>query len=87
MRVSNCLDPDQDRHFVGPDLSPNCLQTLGYQQIIKVAASKKRVYNTFPGVGRNDTKRQFDQEILGHFPNNFFVKYEFLELILTLHAG
>ena len=24
---SNCLDPDQDRHFVGPDLSPNCLQT------------------------------------------------------------
>ena len=26
--VSNSLDPDQDRHFVGPDLGPNCLQRL-----------------------------------------------------------
>ena len=26
-RVSNSLDPDQARHFVGPDLGPNCLQT------------------------------------------------------------
>ena len=23
--VSNSLDPDQDRHSVGPDLGPNCL--------------------------------------------------------------
>ena len=28
IRVSNSLDPDQARHFVGPDLGPNCLQTL-----------------------------------------------------------
>ena len=26
--MSNNLDPDQDRHFVGPDLDPNCLQRL-----------------------------------------------------------
>ena len=26
--VSNSLDPDQDRHYVGPDLGPNCLQWL-----------------------------------------------------------
>ena len=26
IRVSNGLDPDQDRHSVGPDLGPNCLQ-------------------------------------------------------------
>ena len=26
IRVSNSLDPDQARHFVGPDLSPNCMQ-------------------------------------------------------------
>ena len=26
--VSNSLDPDQARHFVGPDLSPNSLQRL-----------------------------------------------------------
>ena len=25
IRVSNGLDPDQDRHSVGPDLRPNCL--------------------------------------------------------------
>ena len=28
IKVSNCLDPDQDRHSVGPDLGPNCLQRL-----------------------------------------------------------
>ena len=28
IRVSNGLDPDQDRHSVGPDLGPNCLQRL-----------------------------------------------------------
>ena len=28
IRVSNGLDPDQDRHSVGPDLGPNFLQSL-----------------------------------------------------------
>ena len=28
IRVSYSLEPDQDRHFVGPDLGPNCLQRL-----------------------------------------------------------
>ena len=28
IRVLNSLDPDQARHFVGPDLGPNCLQKL-----------------------------------------------------------
>ena len=28
IRVSNSLDPDQARHFVGPDLGPNCFQRL-----------------------------------------------------------
>ena len=26
--VSNGLDPNQDGHFVGPDLGPRCLQRL-----------------------------------------------------------
>ena len=26
--MSNCLDPDQARYFVGADLGPNCLQRL-----------------------------------------------------------
>ena len=38
IRVSNSLDPDQARRFVGPALGPNCLQTLpaddtGWQRI------------------------------------------------------
>ena len=28
IQVSNSLDRDQARHFVGPDLGPNCLQRL-----------------------------------------------------------
>ena len=28
IRVSNSLDPDQDRPFVGPDLETSCLQRL-----------------------------------------------------------
>ena len=54
IKVSNGLDPDQDRHFVRPDLRPNCLQRLfaklftkvirqtvckGYPQTTKVAAN------------------------------------------------
>ena len=35
----NCLDPDQDRCSVGPDLGPNFFK--GYQQMTKVAASKQ----------------------------------------------
>ena len=26
--MSNSLDPDKARRFVGPDLDPNCLQSL-----------------------------------------------------------
>ena len=28
IRESNSFDPDQDRHYVKPDLGPNCLQRL-----------------------------------------------------------
>ena len=33
IRLSNSLDPDQARHFVGPDLGPNCLQKLSADDI------------------------------------------------------
>ena len=39
--MSNSLDPDQVRPFVGPDLGPNCLQKLSADK--KVAASRQRV--------------------------------------------
>ena len=38
--MSNDLDPDQDRHSVGPDLGTNCLQILKLSADDKVAASK-----------------------------------------------
>ena len=41
LQVSNNLNPDQDRHFVGPDLASNCLQRLSADE--KVAVSKQRV--------------------------------------------
>ena len=28
IRVSNCLDPDHDRHSVSPDIGPNCFKRL-----------------------------------------------------------
>ena len=28
IRATNSLDPDQDQHYVGIDLGPNCLQRL-----------------------------------------------------------
>ena len=38
--LSNSLDPDQARHFVGPDLGLNCLH-LVYQQMTKVTTYGK----------------------------------------------
>ena len=43
--VSNGLGPDQDRRSVDPDLCPPVCK--GYQQLTKVAASKKRVNLTY----------------------------------------
>ena len=43
LRVSNCLDPDQDRHSVGPDLGPNCLQRLTADEK-KLPLARKRLF-------------------------------------------
>ena len=45
IRVSNSLDPNLDRHSVGPDLGPNCLQRLsvGY----KICSCSHRVKHDF----------------------------------------
>ena len=39
--MSKGLDLDQDGHFVGPDLGPNCLQRFSADD--KAAPSKERV--------------------------------------------
>ena len=45
IRVSNSLDPDQARHYVGPGLVPDCLQRL-YQQT--TVNSQMRMVNSAP---------------------------------------
>ena len=39
--MSNRLEPDQDRHLVGPDLGPNCLQKLSAVKKTSPPASKE----------------------------------------------
>ena len=43
IKVSNSLDPDQVRLFVGPDLGPNCSQRLSADNKINVSPSGQRV--------------------------------------------
>ena len=45
-RVSNSLDPDQARLFVGPDLGPNCLQRLS-ADIAGKELNTKQLVDTF----------------------------------------
>ena len=44
IRVSNSLDPDQDQHFVDPDLCPNCLQRLSADNKSPLARKKLNMY-------------------------------------------
>ena len=46
IRVSNSLDPDQAKHFVGPDLGPNYLQRLS-GDIVGKELNTKRLVDTF----------------------------------------
>ena len=47
--MSNGLDQDQDRRYVGPDLGPNCLQRLSAddtcRQRVKHLLGEKRLMN------------------------------------------
>ena len=47
IRVSNCLDPDQVRHFVGPDLGPNSLQRLSADDLSCGKRTKSSIQNNF----------------------------------------
>ena len=44
--VSNSLDPDQARHFVGPEMGPNCLQRLS-ADIAGKEVNTKQLVDTF----------------------------------------
>ena len=49
--MSNCLDPDQARHYVGPEFDPNLLQRLSADDI-----SRYRVNLTFLCLSIEDRK-------------------------------
>ena len=44
--MSNSLNPDQAQHFVGPDLGPNCLQSLS-ADIAGKELNTKQLVDTF----------------------------------------
>ena len=47
--VSNSLNPDQARHFAGPELSPNCLQGLSADNkspIARYLQKQRKGYNS-----------------------------------------
>ena len=48
IRVSNGLDLDWDWHSVGPDLDPNCLQSLSADDKIKLLARKELTVQPCP---------------------------------------
>ena len=63
--MSNSLDPDQARRFVGPDLGPNCLQRLstedtGCRETVMVTLMQMmcNVYQRLVGVKQGSVKRQ-----------------------------
>ena len=48
--MSNSLDPDQARQFVGPDLGTNCLQMLSADDTIVEEPGFKNVKNKHLGM-------------------------------------
>ena len=44
MSMSNSLDPEQDQHFVSPDLDPNCLERLSADDKVPLARKKLKAY-------------------------------------------
>ena len=50
-KVSNCLDPDQDQHSVGPDLTQICFQMLSADDKSLLLARKELKSFWSPGHG------------------------------------
>ena len=59
IRILNSLNLDQDRHCVGPDLGPNCLQRLSADNTSMQRVDKKYTYRFWTGrfsLERNEKK-------------------------------
>ena len=53
IRVTNSLDPDQDRHSVGPDLGPNFLRRLSANLIFCLVLVQTRKTGNCPDMPEN----------------------------------
>ena len=68
IRVSNSLDQDQDRHFVGPDLGPNCLQQillLSHHGILGIIICNLKLKSSAEILGENNA-RPFLKSVQNH---------------------
>ena len=93
--MSNCLDPGQARHFVGPDLGPKCLQMLSavdtsMQEVypfcipLKINVTKKHVVFIDTRNGVDSRFQSYGIHIPNHFP---FARSLCFLTILTLIEG
>ena len=80
--MSDRLDPDQDRHFVGLDLVPNCLQSVsGDEKICRLQAQNcerrnESVQNivVFNSLTPGKFFKLFGRLLIFFFQINFFLK-------------
>ena len=73
IRVSNSLDPDQAQHYVGPDLSPDCLQMLSADD---TSRQRNKVYQSAFG------------SLQRHAPNWFLISVSFTkDWVITYHMA
>ena len=60
--VANSLDPDQARHYVGPDLGPNCLQWLSADGTSRQRVNISNTFSVAPDLGSNCLQRSSADE-------------------------
>ena len=64
IRVSNSLDPDQDRHSVGPDLGPNSFERLSADEKKSPLARKSLILVVYNSAGPSPGYVTFFLDIL-----------------------
>ena len=73
--MSNNLDPDQDRHFVGSDLGTNCLERL---------SADDRVTATTDEHVKIEIRKSVKSKIMQYLNHNLFHKLIFTTLVYAL---
>ena len=77
--VSNNLDPDHARHFVGPDLGPNCLQRLSADD-----TSRQRVKNFICRWDQKNGNKRIFHRFIHQDVAVYFIQHWFLVCFIQL---